>query len=116
LKTRVCKNARHSTFFVSEHLLDTNVVIGFLAKSPALRSRSRGIELGNLAISVIGAHEFYCGAFKGVRRDASMATSASLRLPTIPLENDDAIQAGEIRATIAAIGKPIGPYDLLISG
>jgi tRNA(fMet)-specific endonuclease VapC len=98
------------------YLLDTNVVIGLLAKNSALRLRSREIGSNNLAISVIVAHELYFGACRGVRRDASMATLAGLRLPILPFDNEDAIQAGEIRAALAEIGKPIGPYDVLIAG
>jgi tRNA(fMet)-specific endonuclease VapC len=34
----------------------------------------------------------------------------------IEFDQEDARQAGEIRATLAAAGTPIGPYDVLIAG
>ena len=34
----------------------------------------------------------------------------------LPFEDADAQLAGEIRAKLEAVGKPIGAYDLLITG
>lgn len=34
----------------------------------------------------------------------------------IEFDGEDARQAGEIRAALAATGMPIGPYDVLIAG
>jgi tRNA(fMet)-specific endonuclease VapC len=34
----------------------------------------------------------------------------------LPFEDEDARAAGEIRAILEAVGKPIGAYDLLIAG
>ncbi len=37
-------------------------------------------------------------------------------VPVLDMDQRDAITAGEIRASLALSGKPIGPYDLLIAG
>ncbi len=34
----------------------------------------------------------------------------------IPFDKEDAIAAGNIRATLALAGTPIGPFDTLIAG
>ena len=41
-----------------------------------------------------------------------------LQLPIsiLPLEPEDAEEAGEIRAALERAGTPIGPYDVLIAG
>ncbi len=39
-----------------------------------------------------------------------------MRLEIIPFDANDARHAGEIRATLAQAGTPIGPFDLLIAG
>jgi tRNA(fMet)-specific endonuclease VapC len=40
----------------------------------------------------------------------------ALRFQVIEFDNEDARQAAEIRALLAAKGIPIGPYDVLIAG
>ena len=41
---------------------------------------------------------------------------AGLQLSVVEFDREDARQAGEIRAALAATGTPIGPYDVLIAG
>jgi tRNA(fMet)-specific endonuclease VapC len=33
-----------------------------------------------------------------------------------PVDKEDAQQAGQVRAALASIGTPIGPYDVLVAG
>ncbi len=40
----------------------------------------------------------------------------SLQFEVVPFDKEDACQAGEIRAALAASGTPIGPYDVQIAG
>ena len=40
----------------------------------------------------------------------------ALRFEVIEFDKEDARQAGEVRAWLAAQGQPIGPYDVLIAG
>jgi tRNA(fMet)-specific endonuclease VapC len=34
----------------------------------------------------------------------------------LPIDDEDALVAGQIRATLRAAGTPIGPYDVMIAG
>jgi tRNA(fMet)-specific endonuclease VapC len=56
---------------------------------------------------------------KGARRGANeqrLETFFAGPLELLPFDDDDARAAGEIRATLEAVGRPIGAYDLLIAG
>jgi tRNA(fMet)-specific endonuclease VapC len=58
---------------------------------------------------------FY-GAYKGRRRAENLARVEALQFEVVEFDREDARQAGEIRAALAAAGTPIGPYDVLIAG
>ena len=69
-----------------------------------------------MAVSAIGAHELFYGAFKSRRADRNVALVDALRFAVLEFDNEDARQAGRIRALLARKGTPIGPYDVLIAG
>ncbi len=69
----------------------------------------------NFGISSIALHELYYGAYKSARVDENLARIESMRIAVLPFDTEDARQAGEIRSALARAGKPIGPYDALIS-
>ncbi|HEV8679174.1 MAG TPA: type II toxin-antitoxin system VapC family toxin [Stellaceae bacterium] len=99
------------------YLLDANVVIAMLrdaASRPAQRARQQ--RLDDVAVSAIVEHELYYGAFKSRRCARNVALVDSLQFPVIEFDREDARQAGEIRALLAAEGMTIGPYDVLIAG
>lgn len=98
------------------YLLDTNVVIGLLAGRGAVRERVREQDIDDLCISVIVAHELYFGALHSGRVEANLAQIARLDFAIVPLTLNDAREAANLRQDLASIGKPIGPYDLLIAG
>jgi len=104
---------------VITHLLDTNAVITLLArKSPTLVNRVLGSDEGSIGFSAIVAHELYFGAYKSARISFNLETLrlAMADFPFIAFDHEDARMSGEIRAALAAKGKPIGPYDVLIAG
>lgn len=99
------------------YLLDTHAVIAILndpAGSVARRLRAQSPE--DVAVSAIVMHELYFGAFKSARCERNLALVDALRFDVLPLDTEDARHAGDIRATLAAQGTPIGAYDLLIAG
>lgn len=99
------------------YLLDANAVIGLLNNRPANLARRARRELpSDVAISVIVAHQLFYGAFKSRRAAENLARVEALRFQVIEFDKDDAREAGEIRALLAAQGNPIGPYDVLIAG
>lgn len=99
------------------YLLDTNAVAALL-NDPAgrLSGRVRQHRPADIGLSAIVTHELYYGAFKSQRRDRNLDLVDALQFEVVPFDKEDARQAGEIRATLAALGTPIGPYDVLIAG
>ncbi|MBB3650397.1 tRNA(fMet)-specific endonuclease VapC [Rhizobium sp. BK619] len=100
------------------HLIDTNAVIALIGrKSDMLLSRVMDSDEGSIGLSTIVMHELYYGAYKSAKISYNLET---LRLfmadfPVIGFEREDALTAGDIRAALAAKGRPIGPYDVLIA-
>lgn len=99
------------------YLLDTNVVIALLNDATSAVARTaRRHRPGNIGISAVIAHELFYGAYKSHRAKQNVALVESLRLEVLDFDKDDARKAGEIRALLAVMGSPIGPYDVLIAG
>lgn len=100
------------------HLIETNAVIALIGrKSDMLLSRVMDSDEGSIGLSTIVMHELYYGAYKSAKISYNLET---LRLfmadfPVIGFEREDALTAGDIRAALAAKGRPIGPYDVLIA-
>jgi tRNA(fMet)-specific endonuclease VapC len=97
-------------------LLDTNTVIGLVARQPKLVAAVRRHAPHDFGVSAIGVHELFFGAYKSPRQPQNLAALARLQFDVIEFDREDARQAGEIRAALAAMGGPIGPYDVLIAG
>jgi len=99
------------------YLLDTNAVVGLLNDRPRnLVRRSRQQSVRDIGIPAIVMHELFYGAFRSRRAVQNLARIDGLRFDVIEFDKEDARQAGEIRAFLAAQGTPIGPYDVLIAG
>ena len=99
------------------YLLDTNSVIALLNDRESRTSkRARSHKPADVGISAIVAHELYYGAFKSQRAVANVALVDELQFEVVEFDKEDARQAGEVRAMLATLGTPIGPYDVLISG
>ena len=101
-------------------LLDTNVLIDLIfARSPAVVDRYvRELEArGPMFLSAISVFEFRFGAERSPRRDAQLqALDRFLASVTVvDFDERDAEEAARIKADLAAVGTPIGAYDLLIA-
>jgi len=99
------------------YLLDTNAVIALLkdADTPIGR-RVRLCQPADVFVSSIVLHELFYGAFKSARTERNVALIDGLRFGALEFSREDARDAGEVRASLAAKGTPIGPYDVLIAG
>ena len=99
------------------YLLDANAVIALLndTTSPIAR-RIRRFAPRDFCVSAVVMHELYYGAFKSQRVEMNVARVDALQFPVLEFHLEDARQAGEIRAQLAAKGTPIGPFDVLIAG
>jgi len=104
------------------HLLDTNACIAIINGRPAdVRQHfQKACESDiSLVTSSVVAFELWYGVAKSQRPDANaerLRVFFSGPIDVVELDADDARQAGEVRAALEAIGRPIGAYDLLIAG
>jgi tRNA(fMet)-specific endonuclease VapC len=101
--------------------LDTNAVIAAInGRKPDVRRRSEAaIAVGApIGVPTIVLFEMRYGFAKSGRpRENAAMLAAFLTLDVIlwPFEPGDAEEAGDIRAELERVGRPIGPYDLLIA-
>jgi tRNA(fMet)-specific endonuclease VapC len=97
-------------------LLDTDAVIALVKREPRFMKRVRERSPSEFGIPPIAAHELYFGAYKSSRVEENLARLEYLRIPVVEFDREDAQEAGQLRALLAAAGTPIGPYDMLIAG
>ncbi|AOY79575.1 MULTISPECIES: type II toxin-antitoxin system VapC family toxin [Moorena] len=100
------------------YLLDTNVCIRLLNNtSPAVTSRLATEQPENIFISSITEMELYYGAYRSTKQSINLALLQRFfsQFTILPLDSNPARIAGQIRADLAAMGTPIGPYDLQIA-
>jgi tRNA(fMet)-specific endonuclease VapC len=103
-------------------LLDTNVCIAIInGKSPLIEKRvvEELAAEAQMFVSTVTAFELWYGVAKSARRPANTQQLAAFFagwVSLLPFEQEDARIAGEIRAAMEAIGRPVGVYDLLIAG
>ncbi|WP_395689042.1 type II toxin-antitoxin system VapC family toxin [Caenimonas koreensis] len=98
-------------------LLDTNAVIALLNDpGGAVSSHARKRSPSEIGLSAVVLHELYFGAYKSQRRDRNLSLVDTLPFEVVPFDQEDARNAGEIRAGLALQGTPIGGYDVLIAG
>lgn len=105
------------------YLLDSNACIAIINKKTPRQfevSLNRALRLGEgLYVPSIGVHELWFGVAKSHRIQVnSYNLTQFLKHPFQILNFDmkDARAAGEVRAELARVGTPIGPYDVLIAG
>jgi tRNA(fMet)-specific endonuclease VapC len=100
-----------------KYLLDTNICIYLINDRPKkVQDRFKRHPIGDIGISSITVSEL---AF-GVAKSGSTKNRIALEKFLLPLQIADydaeaAMLYGEIRATLEAQGKPIGPLDMLIA-
>ena len=97
-------------------LLDTNAAIALMKGHPTVLSRLRQYRPADFGMPSIAAHELYYGAFRSHRSIDNATRVDALQFEVIDFDREDARRAGEVRAHLAAIGAPVGPYDALIAG
>jgi tRNA(fMet)-specific endonuclease VapC len=104
------------------YLLDTNACIALMSStSNSVQTRfSRAFHKGSgVFTSSVVAFELWYGVFKSARlaeNTRRCETFFAGPIDILSFEDADARLAGELRARLETIGKPIGAYDLLIAG
>ncbi|MDP2811246.1 MAG: type II toxin-antitoxin system VapC family toxin [Rhodocyclaceae bacterium] len=99
-----------------KYLLDANAVIALLNGHPTMNNRIRVMHPSDIGLPAIVAHELYYGAFKSMHQERNVGLVDALQFAVLTFDQEDARQAGAIRAELAKQGQPIGPYDVLIAG
>jgi len=104
------------------YVLDTNACIALIKGAPkTVRRRfQRAVskEAGILLSSVV-VFELWYGVAKSQRKDANTQRLEAFLAGPLTwtlFDEDDAREAGRVRAELEAAGTPIGAYDLLIAG
>lgn len=97
-------------------MLDTDTCIAIIKKHPVALKKLRGKSIGQVGVSAITLGELAFGAGKSSRpKDAHEALrDFLLALEIAAFDDQSAMCYGEVRASLARSGKPIGPLDTLI--
>lgn len=105
-----------------DYLLDTNACIALNKGEPAaVRARfARACKSGaDICIPAIVLYELWYGVAKSARPKENaedLATFLAGPVRVLIFDEADAREAGDVRASLEQIGKPIGAYDVLIAG
>lgn len=100
-----------------KYLLDTNVCIRLLrGDSPSLKEKIRNVTTDQICVSAIVCFELIYGVFKsgGADENRKKLDYFLSNIQILPFDDQSAEIAGRKRHGLEKIGKPIGPYDLLI--
>ena len=100
------------------YLLDTNICIYAINnRHPKLSSKLLTILPDDIAISSITVGELEYGAARSHWGDRTRQTLYAFlsNFNILPFDSDDAICFGNLRASLASAGTPIGVYDVMIA-
>lgn len=101
-----------------KYLLDTNTCVRILNNSnQQIVERISTTPASDIYLCTVVQLELYYGAYKSSQQETNLAKLARLFNQFLILSFDErsAKIAGRIRAQLAALGTPIGPYDLQIA-
>jgi len=105
-----------------DYLLDTNACIALNKGKPAsVRARfEKAIRAGaQVWVPTVVLFELWYGVAKSAlpkENAEDLGTFLAGAVRVVVFEEDDAREAGQVRAGLERIGKPIGAYDVLIAG
>ena len=101
-----------------KYLLDTNVVIYAIKNRPQSLRRKFNQLQGQMAVSAVTWGELIYGVERSAQPERNLADIESLgaRIEVLPFDRIAANHFGQIRAELHRIGRPIGPYDMMIAG
>lgn len=102
---------------MSRFMFDTDFCVRIVKRlSPTLSGRFER-EAQRICISTVVLGELTYGAEKSARRAENLAAVSAFvaRLPVLDFDRRAAEHFGELRAELAKLGQPIGPYDTMIA-
>lgn len=103
---------------VIKYLLDTNICIFTIKRKPPEIQELFRQHQGQMAISTITLMELIYGAEKSqaTERNLTDIEGFAARLEVLEYGSEAAKHIGQLRAELARMGQPIGPYDQMIAG
>ena len=99
-------------------ILDTNICIYIIKKQPAsVLARFEQLQVGEVAMSLVTFGELEYGALRSqnVEKSSQILNDITRFIPVLSMEQSVAEHYADIRADLAAKGKPIGNNDLWIA-
>jgi tRNA(fMet)-specific endonuclease VapC len=99
-------------------MLDTNIVIYTIKNRPENARKAFNKHAGQICISAVTWGELVYRAERSAYPEKNLADIEGLaaRLDIVPFNDQAATHFGQVRAEFYGIGKPIGPYDMMIAG
>lgn len=101
-----------------KYLLDTNTVIYTMRNRPQQVKKHFQRQAGRICISTVTLGELVFGAEHSQQTERNLADIEALtsRLEILPFDSAAAYHFGQIRSTLYSVGRPMGPYDMMIAG
>lgn len=101
-----------------KYMLDTNICIFTIKNKPQQVREAFSRQHSRLCISSVTLMELIYGAEKSAapEKNLNVVEGFSARLDVLDYDDEAAIHTGQLRAELARLGQPIGPYDQLIAG
>jgi tRNA(fMet)-specific endonuclease VapC len=100
-------------------ILDTNTISYYFRGDPKVVPRLQSIRPADLAVPAIVEYELRYGLLRLSPALAEPRLKAVTRLlqpmQVLPFDSECAAVAARIRVELEAVGKPIGPHDVLIA-
>lgn len=101
-----------------KYMLDTNIVIYTIKNRPEQVRQAFKQHENQMCISAVTLSELIYSAERSAQPERNLADINGMiaRLEVAPFEEHAAEHFGQLRAELYRIGKPIGPYDMMIAG
>ena len=101
-----------------KYMLDTNIVIYTIKNRPTQVREAFKKHDSQMCISSVTYGELIYGAERSSQPERNLADIEGLaaRVNIMPFDHHAAEHFGQLRAELYQIGKPIGPYDMMIAG
>ena len=99
-------------------MLDTNIVIYTIKNRPESVRALFNQHEGQMCISTVTWGELVYGAERSSQAERNLSDIEALgaRLEVASFDAQAATHFGQVRAELYRVGKPIGPYDMMIAG
>ncbi|MBF2017828.1 MAG: type II toxin-antitoxin system VapC family toxin [Rivularia sp. T60_A2020_040] len=100
------------------YLLDTNACIVYLNRPmSSVQKRLQSLSSRDIAVCSVVKAELFYGAMRSNNPQRTLVLQSAFlnNFVSLPFDDNAATIYGRIRASLAASGTPIGPYDLQIA-